>query len=83
MTAATCPCSANGEPPQIAARNYDFNSDFPFTVADVLDMFPVVKHINPRCAEGQELLEVGKAHLIARHLCLCFLNFLRLLTVVH
>lgn len=33
---------------QVAAKEYDFSAESPFTTEDVLDIFPVVKHCLPK-----------------------------------
>jgi protein TIF31 len=33
---------------QIAAKDYDFSSEQPFTTEDIIDLFPVVKHSMPK-----------------------------------
>lgn len=44
---------------QIACRDYDFTSETPFQPEDILDLFPVVKHLAPKNIDGYELLEAG------------------------
>ena len=49
---------------QILSREYNFDSETPFTFEDVLELYPVVKHTNPRSLDARDLQEAGKAMLI-------------------
>lgn len=48
---------------QIAARDYDWAVEQPFSPTDVLDLFPVARSLLPRSQEGSYLLEEGRASL--------------------
>lgn len=41
---------------QILAREYDFTTDSPFQPDDILDLFPIVKHINPEVHPKKKIL---------------------------
>ncbi|KAM9994200.1 hypothetical protein ACTFIZ_005518 [Dictyostelium cf. discoideum] len=45
---------------QILAKDYNFTTDAPFSPEDIVDLFPIVKHVNPRSTDGLDLLEAGK-----------------------
>ncbi len=45
---------------QLHARNYDLNKEKAFNAADILDVFPVVKHAVHKTNDGQDLLEMGR-----------------------
>jgi protein TIF31 len=45
---------------QLHARNYDLNREKAFNAADILDIFPVVKHAVHKTNDGQDLLEMGR-----------------------
>lgn len=47
----------------LAARKYDFLSQTPFQISDILDLHAVVKHSVPMCADARDLLESGKLRL--------------------
>eukprot|EP01117_Protostelium_nocturnum_P013348 TRINITY_DN4974_c0_g1_i2.p1 TRINITY_DN4974_c0_g1~~TRINITY_DN4974_c0_g1_i2.p1 ORF type:complete len:1454 (+),score=476.66 TRINITY_DN4974_c0_g1_i2:138-4499(+) len=57
---------------QVAAKEYDFTSDSPFNIEDILDIYPVVKHCNPKSADGHDLLESGVAFLAQGRLDVAF-----------
>ncbi|PRP74275.1 hypothetical protein PROFUN_12022 [Planoprotostelium fungivorum] len=57
---------------QMAARDYDFTLEAPFFIEDVLDMFPVVKHCQPKTADGHDLLESGVSYLAQGRLDIAF-----------
>lgn len=44
------------------ARDYDMAKEHPFKPSDILRLFPVVKHYEPKSKEGYELLEMGRAY---------------------
>ncbi|KAN0032529.1 hypothetical protein ACTFIV_006428 [Dictyostelium citrinum] len=46
---------------QILAKDYNFTTDAPFSPEDIVDLFPIVKHVNPRSTDGLDLLEAGKS----------------------
>ncbi|KAF2069696.1 hypothetical protein CYY_008982 [Polysphondylium violaceum] len=46
---------------QVLAKDYDFTTDLPFTQDEIVDLQPVVKHLNPRSGDGLDLLEAGKS----------------------
>ncbi|KAN0050474.1 hypothetical protein ACTA71_003598 [Dictyostelium dimigraforme] len=46
---------------QILAKDYNFTTDAPFSSEDIVDLFPIVKHVNPRSTDGLDLLEAGKS----------------------
>lgn len=48
---------------QVTARDYDFNVDHPFSPTDVQDIFPIVKSLQPRSADGSIFLEEGRTNL--------------------
>jgi protein TIF31 len=48
---------------QIEAKDYDFVADQPFNPSNILDLFPIVKHTNPRSSDGVELLQAGRVML--------------------
>eukprot|EP01112_Ceratiomyxa_fruticulosa_P021253 TRINITY_DN7410_c0_g1_i1.p1 TRINITY_DN7410_c0_g1~~TRINITY_DN7410_c0_g1_i1.p1 ORF type:complete len:1364 (+),score=366.09 TRINITY_DN7410_c0_g1_i1:107-4198(+) len=74
---------------QVVARDYALNSNHnstPFTYEDILDLIPLVKHINPKSQDGQDLLEAGKALLMDSRLeqaCEVLSEALTLLIQVH
>jgi protein TIF31 len=45
---------------QLHARNYDLDKEKVFNAADILDVFPVVKHAVHKTNDGQDLLEMGR-----------------------
>jgi len=53
-------CLKNGI--QIHLRNYDLTSKnkLPFTDEDIMSMFPIVKHLNPKAADGNILYQKGQ-----------------------
>jgi protein TIF31 len=46
---------------QLVARDYDMAKEHPFKLSDIVRIFPVVKHYEPKSKEGHELLETGRA----------------------
>ena len=57
---------------KIAAKNYDFVSETPFQVEDILDLYPVVKHPSPKTQDGHDLLEAGVSLLAQGRLDVAF-----------
>ncbi|GBG58709.1 hypothetical protein CBR_g110 [Chara braunii] len=47
----------------IAAREYNFESEAPLAISDILDLHPVVKHCAPNCADARDLMDGGKIRL--------------------
>ena len=47
----------------LAARSYNFDTESPFQITDILDLHAVVKHSVPMCADSRDLLENGKLKL--------------------
>jgi len=46
---------------QLNTRNYDFTSENPISANDILNFYPVVKHISPKSSDGYNFLEVGNS----------------------
>eukprot|EP01102_Stenamoeba_stenopodia_P011896 TRINITY_DN3690_c0_g1_i2.p1 TRINITY_DN3690_c0_g1~~TRINITY_DN3690_c0_g1_i2.p1 ORF type:complete len:1154 (-),score=336.56 TRINITY_DN3690_c0_g1_i2:321-3782(-) len=67
----------------VDAKDYNFSSDSPFQPHDILDLFPVVKHTNPRSFDGVELLEAGKSFLAQSRLDIAFELFTDALSIIH
>lgn len=57
---------------QILSRDYDFSLETPFQHEDILDLFPVVKHLHPKTVDGHELLEAGVSYLAQGRLDVAF-----------
>eukprot|EP01124_Arcella_intermedia_P022350 TRINITY_DN3309_c0_g1_i1.p1 TRINITY_DN3309_c0_g1~~TRINITY_DN3309_c0_g1_i1.p1 ORF type:complete len:1374 (+),score=383.46 TRINITY_DN3309_c0_g1_i1:244-4122(+) len=47
---------------QLVAKNYNLASENPFEVADMMRLYPTVKHSQPITSDGQELLEAAKIY---------------------
>lgn len=45
---------------KLEAKNYDFNKDTPFQVADLIEMQPVLKHVIPTSRDGMGILAAGR-----------------------
>ena len=45
---------------QVAARDYDWAVEHPFSPTDVLDLFPIARTLLPRSTDGSILLEEGR-----------------------
>jgi protein TIF31 len=48
---------------KILLKDYNFDSDSPFEVSDILSLEPKIKHSLPVCSTAKNLLEVGKQQL--------------------
>lgn len=68
---------------QVAARDYDFAAEYPFSPTDVFDLFPVTRTLQPRSADGSGLLEEGRAALNGGHLDYGFHQLTEALAVFH
>eukprot|EP01088_Endostelium_zonatum_P006062 TRINITY_DN18166_c0_g1_i2.p1 TRINITY_DN18166_c0_g1~~TRINITY_DN18166_c0_g1_i2.p1 ORF type:complete len:1404 (-),score=394.70 TRINITY_DN18166_c0_g1_i2:63-4274(-) len=72
---------------QIKSRDYKISENStvrePFTPDDISDIFPVIKTINPKTGDGQELTEVGSQCLAKMRLDLAYEVFSECLGVFH
>eukprot|EP01114_Cavostelium_apophysatum_P000309 TRINITY_DN1028_c0_g1_i1.p1 TRINITY_DN1028_c0_g1~~TRINITY_DN1028_c0_g1_i1.p1 ORF type:complete len:1242 (+),score=350.36 TRINITY_DN1028_c0_g1_i1:187-3726(+) len=57
---------------QLEARQYNLTAPSPFQPANILRLFPLVKHFNHECTDGINLLAVGKSFLAQGRLDLAF-----------
>ncbi|ELR12870.1 tetratricopeptide repeat domain containing protein [Acanthamoeba castellanii str. Neff] len=68
---------------QVVARNYELSFNEPFKRRDILDVFPLVKHLNPKSKDGQQLLDAGKVFLGQGRLDVAFELFNEALAIFH
>jgi protein TIF31 len=68
---------------QVDAHDYDFTREAPFANTDIIDIFPIVKHMSPRSADGQELQDAGKSMLIQGRLDMAHELLSEGLAIVH
>eukprot|EP01125_Pyxidicula_operculata_P015596 TRINITY_DN5317_c0_g1_i1.p1 TRINITY_DN5317_c0_g1~~TRINITY_DN5317_c0_g1_i1.p1 ORF type:complete len:1208 (-),score=310.68 TRINITY_DN5317_c0_g1_i1:16-3639(-) len=57
---------------QLRVREYDFSSEYPFNVNDVVRLYPIVKHSEPRSEDALDLLEGGQSYLLQGRLDIAF-----------
>lgn len=68
---------------QVNARDYNFTLANPFFVEDVLDVFPIVKHMNHETLDGRNLLEAGKSFLAQGRLDIAYELLTEALAIFH
>jgi len=68
---------------QVNARDYNFTLSNPFFLEDVLDIFPVVKHMNHETIDGRNLLEAGKSFLAQGRLDIAYELLTESLAIFH
>lgn len=45
---------------KLEAKNFDFNKDSPFSLGDLIEMQPIVKHVIPSSRDGMTVLAAGR-----------------------
>jgi len=68
---------------QLQARNSDLTSEKPFSISDILQLFPVIKHSEPITADGCYLLEASKVYLAQGRLDIAYELLSEALAVLH
>jgi len=68
---------------QINARDFNFLSNTPILYEDILDLYPVVKHINHESHDGRNLLEAGKSFLSQGRLDIAYELLTEALAIFH
>jgi len=68
---------------QIVARDYILSTEEPFDKQDILDIYPVVKHLDPKTQDGQHLLDAAKVYLAQGRLDTAFELFNEALAIFH
>jgi protein TIF31 len=68
---------------KIVCRNYNLESDTPFTSADILGLFPNVKYADLRTVEGHQLLEIGKNYIAQSRYDVAYEFLIEALAIFH